>query len=120
MSGHAQIKAALQAHAGLAALVGTRIRADIGEADDAYPFVVFKRSALLQHRGLDGSLHLTQETFEVECWAHSRSTSVDVSEQVMDAMAIAGMTVDVAQADGIDPGMRELVTVLEVEVDTIP
>lgn len=116
MSRHAEVKAALEAHPGLQALVGQRIRVDLANEDDAYPFVVYKRSSLDKTLGLDNSVHATQEIFEIECWAHNRSQSIDVSEQVMLAMADADLPVETAQPDGIDPQMLERVTVLTVEI----
>ncbi len=116
MSSHTLIKAALAAHPGLAALVGTRIRADLALETDDYPFVIFKRSSLEHIRGLDNSLHGSLEVFDVECWASSRSASVDVSEQAMLALAAADLPVDTADPDGIDPALLERVIVLRVEV----
>lgn len=116
MSSHALIKAALDAHPGLAALVGTRIRADLARETDDYPFVVFKREGLQHERGLDGSLHATRETFAIECWAHQRSLSVDVAEQSMAALAAAALPVEIVEADGIDPELLERVIVVSVEV----
>lgn len=116
MSSHALIKAALDGHAGLAALVGARIRADLALGTDDYPFVIFKRASLEHIRGLDNSLHGTLEVFDVECWAGTRSASVDVSEQAMLALAAADLPVDNVDPDGIDPALLERVIVLRVEV----
>lgn len=118
MSSHPLIKAALDAHAGLAALVGTRIRADLANETDDYPFVIFKRSGLELIRGIDESLHGRHETFDVECWAGTRSASVDVSEQAMLALAEADLAVEQVDPDGIDPQLLERVIVLRVEVFT--
>lgn len=116
MSSHALIQAALDAHAGLAVLVGTRIYADLAPEGADFPFVIFKRSALLRHTGLDGTVHGTTETFEVECWAENRSRSVDVSEQALLALDAADLTADEAGPDGIDPELLDRVTVLTVDI----
>lgn len=116
MSSHALIKSALSAHAGLAALVGTRIRADLGDPDDDYPFVVFKRSGLQRITGLDGSVHGQIETFEIECWADNRSQSVNVFEQALQALDAAGLVAEEGDADGIDPELLQRVTVARVDV----
>lgn len=118
MSSHPHIKAALDASPGLAALVGTRIRADLAQETDDYPFVIFKRASLEHIRGLDNSLHGTLEVFEIECWAGTRSASVDVSEQAMLALAAADLPVDLVDPDGIDPALLERVIVLRVDVYT--
>lgn len=116
MSSHALIQTALAAHAGLAALVGTRIRADLSREGDAFPFVVFKRASLTRHTGLDGTVHGTSETFEVECWGGTRALSVDVSEQAALALDAAHLSAEEAGPDGIDPEMLDRVVVLTVDI----
>ena len=116
MSSHALVQAALDAHPGLAALVGTRIRPDLASETDDLPFVVFKRSALLRHTGLDGTVHGTTETFEIECWAVTRSASIEVAEQALLALDAARLDASEAGPDGIDPDFRDRVTVLTVDI----
>lgn len=116
MSSHALIQAALAAHPGLAALVGDRIRPDLARETDAFPFVVFKRSGLTRHTGLDGTVHGTTETFEIECWGGTRTVSVDVSEQALLALDAAHLSAEEAGPDGIDPEQLDRVTVLTVDV----
>lgn len=118
MSAHAEIKAALVAHAGLAALVGAKIRADLAQEKDVLPFIVFKRVAYNPVYGLDNSLHAAQETFAIECWATHRAESVAVAEQAMAALAVAGMPATNAEADGIDPELLDLVTIINADVWT--
>ena len=116
MSAHAEIKTALDASAGLAALVGVRIRADLAQEKDAFPFVVFKRTDYLPEYGLDNSVHAVREIFAIECWGETRSQSVDVSEQVLLALADAGLPATNADPDGIDPDVLARATVLNVDV----
>lgn len=116
MSSHALIQSALTSHPGLTALVGTRIRPDLARPEDAFPFVVFKRTALVRHKGLDGTVHGVTETFEIECWGEYRSQSVDVSEQALLALDAAQLDASEAGPDGVDPEMLERVTVLTVDV----
>lgn len=118
MSSHHLIKAALEADAALVAAVGGRIRVDFAKEDDPYPFVVFKRSGLDREKGLDGKVQAEKETFEIECWAGTRDASVGVSELAMAALDGADLDPEEAQADGIDPELRDRVTVLTVEVWT--
>ena len=116
MSSHELVKTALLAHPGLAALVAGRIRVDYAKESDAYPFVVFKRAGLDIHRGIDGSRHGQTETYEIECWADTRSQSVDVSEQAIAALEAAQLYPEQVQADGVDPELLARVTVLSVEI----
>lgn len=118
MSSHHLIKAALESHAPLAAAVGGRIRVDFAKEDDAYPFVVFKRSALEREKGIDGKVQATKETFEVEAWAHTRDGSISISELAMAALDAADLDPEEGQPDGVDPELRDRVTVLTVEVWT--
>lgn len=114
MSAHALVQSALDAHAGLAALVGTRIRADLARPDDDLPFVVFKRADLDIVAGMDGSLLGQAETFEVECWGARRSEAVNVAEQTILALAAAHLTPEKGSPDGIDPEQLDRVVVLTV------
>ena len=116
MSSHTLIMTALEAHAGLAAQVGTRIRADLAKAEDDYPFVIFKRSDLDIGYHLDGSISYTYEEFEVECWGRSRSQAIDVFEQALGALHAAELEPRRGQPDGIDPELLERVNVITVEV----
>ena len=116
MSSHNLVIAALEAHAPLMAATGGRIRSDLADASDDYPFIIVKRSRLERITGLDGTVYGTDETFEIECWAHTRSASVDVSELAFAALDAAGLVAETAQPDGIDPELLERVTVLSLDV----
>lgn len=116
MSSHVLIKTALAGHPGLAALVGTRIRPDLADPDDNYPFVVFKRSGLQRITGFNGTVHGQIETFDIECWADSRSQSVDVFEQALQALDAAGLVAEEGEPDGMDPELLQHVTVARVDV----
>lgn len=116
MSSHTLVQAALVAHGGLAALVGTRIRPDLARPEDDFPFVVFKRSGLTRHTGLDGTVHGTTETFDVECWGGTRAMSINVSEQALLALDAAHLPAEEAGPDGIDPEQLDRVTVLTVYI----
>lgn len=118
MSSHALIQSTLAGHAGLAALVGTRIRADLAEPADAYPFVVFKRSDYEESLGLDDSVQARRETFQIECWGATRSQSVDVSEQVFAALRAGGIPGSGADPDGIDPEVLARAVVVSTDVWT--
>lgn len=116
MSSHALIQAALDGHAPLVAVVGPRIWPDLAREGAPYPLVVFKRTALERITGLANVVLGTNETFAVECWAHTRGDSVALSELVFAALDAAGLCADLAEPDGIDPELLDRVTVLTVEI----
>nr|WP_297526950.1 DUF3168 domain-containing protein [uncultured Roseateles sp.] len=118
MSSHHLIKAALEGDAELVAAVGGRIRVDFARENDAYPFVVYKRSALDREKGLDGKVQAEMETFEIECWADTRDASVGISELAMAALDAADLDPEEAQPDGVDPELLKRATVLSVQVWT--
>lgn len=116
MSSHALVQAALDAHAPLVAVVGARIWPDLAKEGAPYPLVVFRRTRLERIIGLAGIVLGTDETFAVECWAHTRGDSVALSELVFAALDVAGLTAETAEPDGIDPELLDRVTVLAVEI----
>lgn len=116
MSSHALIQAALDAAPALAALVGDRIRPDLAREGDAFPYIVFKRTSLQRHKGLDGTVLGTSEVFEVECWAVNRTDSAAVAEQALLALDAAQLDADEALPDGIDPEFLDRVTVIVVNI----
>lgn len=120
MASHALVIAALAAHPGLAALVGTRIRVDYAEAADRYPFVVVKRADFSRTPDLSGAVNLITETFEVECWGEDRVQAVNLMEQALLALDAADLPPERGQPDGVDPELLNKVCVLVVDVLTEP
>lgn len=78
--------AALDAHAPLVALVGTRISKNEVDQDAALPLVVFNASHDPQI-GIDGAVQVTQSTFTVECWAEDGDQAAAVADAVEAALA---------------------------------
>lgn len=118
MSSHLAVQTALKAHAGLAALVGARIRPDFAAPEDAYPFVLFKRSRYFKHRGLDNTVHAIEEVFDIECWGSTRAEAVNVFEQATAALEAADLDPEDGEPDGIDPELLERVNVISVTIWT--
>jgi len=116
MSSHAIVKAALDAHPGLVALVGQKVRIDFAEETDTEPYVVIKRDGLDFIRGLGGQRLGENETFEVECWGKNRSQAIDVSAQAALALEAANLPPDSVAPDGIDPELLTRVAVLSVQI----
>ena len=109
---------ALIDHADVHVTLVDRRHAAGGHWNDAYPFVVYKRSALDREKGLDGKVQAEMETFEIECWADTRDASVGISELAMAALDAADLDPEEAQPDGVDPELLKRATVLSVQVWT--
>jgi hypothetical protein len=84
MSAATDLQALLLATSAVTALCSTRISADRMEQAAATPFIVYTGTAEPQ-RSLDGSVHGTRTTFEIQCWADTRAAA--------DALAAAVKTV---------------------------
>lgn len=85
MSASTELQALLLATPAVTALCGTRIAADRMEQGAARPFVVYTASAEPQ-RALDGSVHGTKTTFELQCWADTRAAADALAYAVQDAL----------------------------------
>lgn len=118
MSAAEDLRAALLAHAPLAAAVQQRVRQDFGDEGDAYPFVVFKQTGNEPFRGLDGSLHARAEDFQVESWGTTRAESAAIHVLVEAALHVADMDPDPADPDGIDPEIGARACVWNVRIWT--
>ena len=103
MSAAEDLRAALLAHSPLTDLVGQRVRQDLGDADDDYPFVVFKQTGKESIRGIDGSLHCKADDFQVESWGVTRAASAAIHDLVEAALLAADIECDPADPDAIDP-----------------
>ena len=84
MSAATELQALLAASAGVTALVESRISADRAEQGAARPFVTYSGTTEPQ-RALDGSVHGTLTTFEIQCWGDSRATAEAVADAVQAA-----------------------------------
>lgn len=118
MSASETLRAALAADAPLTALVGGRIRFDMGAPNDAYPLIVIRQVGNEPIRGLDGSLHARRETFQVESWGETRSQSNAVHVLAESALVAAGLEPDSADPDAIDPDVGARACVWNVDIWT--
>lgn len=112
------LRAALLAYAPLTALVGARVRFDMGAEADAYPFLVLRQVGNSPQRGIDGSLHARRETFQIESWGETRSNSASVHVLVEAALGVAELWPDEADPDAIDPEIGARACVWTVDVWT--
>lgn len=112
------LRKVLTDHAPLVGLVGGRVRVDLGNEEDVYPFVVFKRVSFEKVTGLDGTVHARRDTFQVECWAGTRTASSALAEVVDDALRSGDLDPDESDPDAIDPSIGARAVVLNVDVWT--
>ena len=84
MSASTALQALLLATPAVTAICGTRIASDRMEQGAATPFVVYTGTAEPQ-RALDGSVHGTKTTFEIQCWAATRAAADALAAAVADA-----------------------------------
>ena len=85
MSASTDLQALLLATSAVTALCGTRISSDRMEQGAATPFVVYTGTAEPQ-RALDGSVHGTRTTFEIQCWASTRAAADALAAAVKTAL----------------------------------
>ncbi len=119
MSAAEDLRTALLAHAALTAVIGSRVRQDIGAAADDYPFVIFKQTGDAPERGLDNSLHARAEDFQIESWGETRAQSHQVHRLVEDALAAADLYPDPADPDAIDPDIGARACVWNLRMWTV-
>jgi len=89
MSEEVNIVTLLKAHAGLAALVGSRIAIDRAEPEWAAPFVVIAREATANLQTLNDEIDNPDVSFDLRCWAASRTQADTVADQVSAALRTA-------------------------------
>ena len=114
MSAAADLRALLIATPAVTALVGSRIAADRIEQGSARPFIVFTCTATERSKGLDGTVHGVQVTFDVQCWADTRAAAEAVGDAAQDAIEQAFQTI-ATRGSGYDADLdleADLLTVL--------
>lgn len=102
MSAESQLYAALSGHAGLGALVGTRIYPDAMPEGTAYPALVYTRIGTDPTYTIGGTLVCEDVSLQMQCWATTRESSNAVAAQVVAALAAAGER-HAGQQSAIDP-----------------
>ena len=114
MSAETLLRAALAAHAPLAALVGTRIATDRAEEGWPRPFVVFSRTGCENHSDLDNKTLGAMVFLELQVWADSRAGAESVAQACQDAIENAGEAVT-GRSSGYDPDLDVEASMLMVE-----
>lgn len=82
MSYQSDLKAAMTANVTLAALVGTRVFADIAPGSATAPFVVFQTIATGGETTHDGNRNLEFPLIQFSCWAATKASAISVASAV--------------------------------------
>lgn len=114
MSMESDLRALLVAYAPLTALVSTRIAADRIEQGAIRPFVVYTRTATEPVQSLDGAVHANKATFDVQCWADTRTSAEQVADAIQAAL-VADARAIVGRASGYDADLDLEATVISVD-----
>lgn len=114
MSMESDLRALLVAYAPLAALVSTRIAADRIEQGAIRPFVVYTRTGTEPVQTLDGTLHASKSTFDVQCWADTRAAAEAAADAIQAAL-VADFRAIVGRASGYDADLDLEATVISVD-----
>lgn len=114
MSARADLQALLAATTAVTALVGDRIAADRIEQTDARPFIVYTTTATNRTRGLDGTLHGVQTSFELQVWADTRLQADAVGDAVQAAVETAQHFVT-NRASGYDADLDLEASILSID-----
>lgn len=92
MSIEADIKSALDAHNGLAALIGTRSYTERLPQQPTYPNIFFSRAVTEPNNTLTGRNNLTNARFQFEVRAEGVASKRNVITQLKDALETASFT----------------------------
>lgn len=117
MSAETEFRALLVAHAGLAALVGTRVAEAAVPPGSPLPYVAFVSRHDRTHN-LAGQLMADQVFFTVQCWAESAAAAAAVAAQVV--LAVEGADPDrgavvLNTETAFDPELQLDASILTVE-----
>jgi methylaspartate ammonia-lyase len=114
MSADTDLRALLAGTSAITALVSTRIVADRMEEGAVRPFVVFSRVATEHQYGLDGTVHASRATFDVQCWADTRISAEAVADAIETVLATNQRPV-LSRVSGYDAELDLEATLLTVE-----
>lgn len=87
-----ELFAALDGHAGLTALVVSRIYPIKANQSATYPLLVYQRISNSQYNGLSGSSGLANSRYQISAYADTYASARAVADQVVLAMAAATVT----------------------------
>lgn len=113
MSAETELYAVLDAHAGLAALVGERIYPDAIPEDAAMPAVVYSRSGTSPVTCLDNTQPAHFSQLQISAWGATR-TAVEAAADAVAAALIAANRPPAGRSSGFDGDLGLYAVNLEV------
>lgn len=114
MSAETEVFAALDAAAGVHAIVGNRIYPDLRPQDDALPAVVYRRSGTSHESTIHGEVYLRRAQIDLDCIARTRASAEAIADAV-EAALIAAAMMPVDRAGGLDPDTRDYFVRVTIE-----
>lgn len=115
MSAETEVYAALSGHAGLTAIVSTRIYPDVLPEKTIYPAVVFSRESTNPIRSISGHYFGADVSLQVGCWGNTR-TEADAAGTQAEAALIASGMFPRGKNSGYDPETDLYASIIEVEI----
>lgn len=115
MSAEQQLFAGLDAHAGLHALVDSRIYPDGLPEGEALPAVVFARVATNPTYSIGNVLLCEDVRFAITAWAETRGAADAIAEQIRLALQAMGLLM-LERSSGIDEQTGLLSSAIETEL----
>lgn len=110
--GDAGVRAALGVTTALAA--GKQVAADRVEQDTPRPFCVYTRAGTDRMEGLDGTVHATKATFEMQMWGDTRLQADALADACQTAITTATQAVT-GRSTAYDGELDLEATILTVE-----
>lgn len=100
-----EIQDALLAGSPLPTSAHDRVRVDQANDGEPYPHIVLHRASVNHLRGLDNTLHAIKEIMHVECWGEDRLSAIQLSDEAIQALLVAGFPNDEGGPDGVEPNL---------------
>ena len=116
MSAETEVYAALSGHAGLTAIVSTRIYPDVLPEKTIYPAVVFSRNQPSNPiYSISGHYFGADVSLQVGCWGNTRTEADAAGAQAEAALIAAGMLPN-GKNSGYDPETDLYASIITVEI----
>lgn len=113
MSAESALYSILSGHAGLTALVSTRIYPDAIPEDKPLPAVVYSTESSVPEVCLNNSVAAEQSRFRIVGWGTTRTSAAAVGDQIITALRAAGVPED-NRFSGFDAEVGQFADVTEI------
>lgn len=118
----------LSTHAGLSALVSTRISPNIKAQDSALPAVTYRRVSSTRFSAMAVDAEVVKARFQIDVWASTYDSAAAVRDQVRDAMqrwrntspgTVVQDTFIITETDLFEDDTRQQHIAIDVEINYI-